>query len=458
MDDLETIYNMLDDVQLRIEYMKGYVRSRQGVYEHNRDQIKVQFRGARSPAPPTNEDIFGKIKQQLLNGENTVDLEIDFTEKEYSKLPRYFKKKFKTHGVTAHVRLKNNGVYEIRCRQFGLNVSGSSKLLEEAKSKFVENLIGQIIEKYKNTQKAKQILKRNNNLAKELQPIQFDQEQIQAAPEPTPIKTLMFCESFEQWFYEFKLPMVSVETGRVYKHKYSKHIKPFFEDFPLTAILPKDCQKILNNIMQEGKTRLWEDIYTLLKQFFEYAFENFLIEKNPMARIKFIKSERVTGTALSLTEERRLLNFVLETKYAPDILLMLYAGLRPCEIESAEIDKNFVTSLNRKQKKKSKVVKTKRIPITPMLKRYLYLFKGNWKVSISALNTAMRPFFKESPNHLYDLRHTFSTRAQECGVSQEIVSFWLGHTANTLNGQVYTHYSDEFLLSQSEKIDYKIPE
>ena len=58
-------------------------------------------------------------------------------------------------------------------------------------------------------------------------------------------------------------------------------------------------------------------------------------------------------------------------------------------------------------------------------------------------------------HHLHELRHTFITRCQECGVAREVVSVWAGHAADkTMTSTVYTHFSDEFMAEQGAKVDY----
>ena len=58
-------------------------------------------------------------------------------------------------------------------------------------------------------------------------------------------------------------------------------------------------------------------------------------------------------------------------------------------------------------------------------------------------------------HHLHDLRHTFITRAQECGIRREIVSLWAGHKAdNTMTSNVYTHFSREYQKAEIMKFDY----
>ena len=59
------------------------------------------------------------------------------------------------------------------------------------------------------------------------------------------------------------------------------------------------------------------------------------------------------------------------------------------------------------------------------------------------------------PNHtLKDLRHTFTTRARECGVDNELVAIWTGHSLSNITSSVYTHFSMELQQEQAKRIDY----
>ena len=57
-------------------------------------------------------------------------------------------------------------------------------------------------------------------------------------------------------------------------------------------------------------------------------------------------------------------------------------------------------------------------------------------------------------NTLKDLRHTFTTRARECGIDNELVSVWTGHSLGNITSSVYTHFSMEFQQEQSKKLAY----
>lgn len=74
------------------------------------------------------------------------------------------------------------------------------------------------------------------------------------------------------------------------------------------------------------------------------------------------------------------------------------------------------------------------IPIFPKLKPYIErLLNEKWQLSDKILTQDFKTIFK---NHsLKDLRHTFTTRARECGIDNEIVSIWTGHSLGNINGK-----------------------
>lgn len=53
---------------------------------------------------------------------------------------------------------------------------------------------------------------------------------------------------------------------------------------------------------------------------------------------------------------------------------------------------------------------------------------------------------------LHDLRHTFATRAMECGISIPVVSKWLGHSNINTTARVYTHVLDDHQIQEAKKL------
>lgn len=131
--------------------------------------------------------------------------------------------------------------------------------------------------------------------------------------------------------------------------------------------------------------------------------------------------------------------------------------MRRGELRSARIENGFIFVKTGKRKLAQLEVE-KKIPITPMLERYLSkasnkAFKEATHSNVEMLTRHFKELCPE--HHLHELRHTFITRCQECGIYREVVSVWAGHAAdNTTTSNVYTHFSDEFMLKEGQKVDY----
>ena len=177
-----------------------------------------------------------------------------------------------------------------------------------------------------------------------------------------------------------------------------------------------------------------------------------------MAKIKVAYYEQKHGVPVTRDEEAA---FIRELKNSPTVnaqayAFILYTGLRRSELASAVVDDKWVTVTTAKQRK-GKSEKIRRIPISPMLKNVMPLIDVAQivKVTPGVLTKHVKDFF---PNHhLHDLRHTFITRCQECGIQREIVSLWAGHAADSsITSTVYTHleqYSDN-QIAEMQKFSY----
>ncbi len=90
------------------------------------------------------------------------------------------------------------------------------------------------------------------------------------------------------------------------------------------------------------------------------------------------------------------------------------------------------------------------IPIFPLYKQVAE--KDCGKLNPRKLSYEFREY---CPNHqLKDLRHTFTTRARECGIDNELVAVWTGHSLGNITSSVYTHFSIEFQQEQAKKLVY----
>ncbi len=281
-------------------------------------------------------------------------------------------------------------------------------------------------------------------------------ETTQQRPQGKSKRGWVFTDFAQEWFEQIHAKKVISDT---YSHDlaiYQKHIVPFFTHRDLAGITTADCMRYGMNMKEKGIGRTAEQCDQILRQIFDYAEAENLIKKNPMEKLKRVKSERENGVPLTKSEERAFVESIRGSRHEAVFLLILYCGLRPCEVTSAQIDGSFVVSQNRKQKD-GKIV-FKKIPITPMLSKHLDVIMNALPIlsslvkSITYINDL---FHKHCKGHrLYDLRTTFATRAQECEVPETVVQAWMGHSAKTLLGRVYTKFSDDYLLKEGMKVNY----
>ena len=151
------------------------------------------------------------------------------------------------------------------------------------------------------------------------------------------------------------------------------------------------------------------------------------------------------NTPLTKEEENTLIKAMKDKPssiYYQAYIFMMYTGLRRSELGSIIVDEKWLTLTTGKQRKGMKE-KNRSLPISPMLRKVLPFIdiEKIKTASTRVLTDRTKEVFEN--HHLHDLRHTFITRAQECGIRREIVSLWAGHKADSsITTTVYTHFQE----------------
>ena len=349
---------------------------------------------------------------------------LKFTEQEILKMPKPFRTIFRTNKVNAHVRKKSDGYYEVRCQIDNQSITASSKVLYEAKAKFIVKLA-------------------------ELR-----------APAPTRrTNKVVFKNYYTKWLETVKKPYVKEDTyKRLYVQASKAYILPTFGERDIRTIKSLELQEFINVFTETERYRTAQKLQQILSSFFEYAVNDEIITRSPMAKIKIAYYEQKHGVPITRSEESAFIRELKNspTVYAQAFAFILYTGLRRSELASAVVDDKWVTVTTAKQRK-GKSEKIRRIPISPMLKSVMSLIDVEKIVNVSpgVLTKRIKEYFPT--HHLHDLRHTFITRCQECGIQREIVSLWAGHAADSsITSAVYTHleqYEDNQLI-EMQKFSY----
>lgn len=366
------------------------------------------------------------FEKQLNERSNARAFEIILL-KRRKQMPSKFREIFNAKWFEKHCRLRENGTYEIRCTINGVALTGSGKDLDSATERFITALLSFVKHRKSQTEQKQEV------------------------------KRVLFCDFAEKWFELVKKPTVKEITYNSSLTVYNAHIKNFFKRAYLDELTAMQIQPLFTKLMEQKKTKTAQNVKVIINQIFKAAIAERLITFNPMDNVKVLKHHSRSGEALTYEEERLFLEKLNTSKFKLTFAIMLFCGMRRAELATAKIDENFVTVTNGK-KRLSDVPSERKIPITPMLRPYLK--KATKKALREAIGYScdmLSRAFKElcPDHHLHELRHTFITRCQECGVAREVVSVWAGHAAdNTMTSTIYTHFSDIFMISEAKKIDY----
>ena len=349
---------------------------------------------------------------------------VKFTKKEINKMPERYQKIFILDDKMVTFRF-HNGLYHARYRRDGYNIEVSGKTFLIMKDKFILRL---------------------NSLERERSLNEF----------PT------FSEFVGDWF-SIKKRTVKESTYKSYVGLCEHNLMPRFGSLPLNEVTRKLVQEYIFELTDAGKNRTAHKLVQLLGAIFTVAMEDYPNLRTPMTKIVLTHYEAKKGSALSKDEEKQLIDYCNSNpNYQGNaaMLVLMYTGMRVGELETMYREGDYLYCESEKIRLGRKKV-IRKIPISPMLKRMIHLidFELVQRTSRYTIRDALKRVFPE--RHIHEFRYTFITRAKECGVNPEVVMLWAGHESDSdvKTSKVdrgYTTYSEEYLLGEVHKIDYKL--
>ena len=349
---------------------------------------------------------------------------VKFTKKEIETMADNLKRLFVVDEKIVSYRCIN-GMYQARFRREGYNIEVASKDFQMMKTKFLEKL----------------------------RRVEIEKANIKIYPK--------FGEFLQEWL-KIKKQTVKPSTYKAYCDLTNFNLVPRFGEMPVNEITRKLIQDFLFEIVDAGKNRTAHKLKQLLGSMFDVIVDDYPELTNPMRKVVLSHYEVKKGKAFTKAEEKMVLDFCKEYPHFQGnsaMLVLMYTGMRVGELTSVQYDGTFITCVSAKTRKGYADV-IRKIPVSPMLKRVLPMI--DWEKVVASNNTTVRDAVKRifPDRHTHEFRYTFITRAKECGVNPEVVMLWVGHESD---GDVktsrvdrgYTTYSDEYLLAEMSKIDYK---
>lgn len=350
---------------------------------------------------------------------------VKFTPKEFNKMPQKYRKLFKYGTVIARIYKTKDNVYEVRCQINNIKYYGSSKRLELAKLKFIEDL------------------------HKDKEP----KKPITVVEEPTIEETpTLTNEYFSTWINDIKKATIKESTLNGYLSLYSCQLKSYFENVALKDVTTKFVQLKINKLISNKNFRTAKKIKTMLGDMFKFAVNNGDLPNNPLANVIVPKYDENHGEAITLEEEKYIVDLLIESrdKYVQAYVFLIYTGMRIGELASAKLDNGWVSIMSEKVRFGLKD-KIRHIPVSPMLAKVLMYIDVPLITSIKrdALIRHIKNYLPDRTTK--DLRHTFITRCRERKIQREITSIWSGHISdNSMTTKIYTHLEQNKELQLEE--------
>lgn len=267
----------------------------------------------------------------------------------------------------------------------------------------------------------------------------------------------------------FKLAMKdflrwSKEEHRAHPNTYKRYqtssvaLLRHFSDVPLDRVTPDDVERFKtvragefktvkskrNRIHVKSKLRpaTVNRELACLKALFNFVIKADVIAKNPVKKVKFLAENNQQNRVLSYKEQKAYLDNATPT--LRDIAtLILETGMRPEEVYSLQPESVNLVMGNLQVRRGKTPAARRRIKLTSaateILRRrmtgletpYIFACETDPSRPIPKINNAHDRAVKASgvaPLRLYDLRHTFATRAAMSGVDLVTLAAMLGHS------------------------------
>ena len=220
-------------------------------------------------------------------------------------------------------------------------------------------------------------------------------------------------------------------------------------------------QKAIDSCQKSSSSK--DVIKSMMNKVFEYALQNDIVSKNYTEFVEYQKDEVIIKRDLFDSEQIHKLLSAPFYHYDAITIILLYTGLRVHEFmdntaENIDLENGFIYVPKELAKNKSSI---RYVPIhdaiVPLLEKFIS-FNGEYIAANSSGKRLYYPnyyrYLKKQGHTPHDTRHTFVSRARECGIDHLVIQRIVGHTSKDITEVVYTHISLEELKESIKNFTY----
>ena len=300
------------------------------------------------------------------------------------------------------------------------------------------------------------------------------------------------------WLTNYEKPTMKPRTYEQYEKIAYTRLIPDLGKYDLEDLTPMVVQKYVAELMQSGNMKTGgglaansiKPITTVIRQSLSIACYLKIASGCELEKLKVPKSEEKPVECFTEEEQRKIEQAVMQDRRDKmrGVIICLYTGLRIGELlalEWSDIDfQKGTLSVNKtcydstdsegryvRKNGKPKTLKSRRViplpkQLLPMLKNMKKNSQGDLVImdrdkipSVRAYQRSFQLLQKKIgiPHHgFHSLRHTFATRALECGMDVKSLSEILGHKNAAITLNRYVHSLLEHKKSMMDKLGKRL--
>lgn len=298
-----------------------------------------------------------------------------------------------------------------------------------------------------------------------------------------------------EWLEFYQKEHIKARTYSRYQGLITMHIVPTLGERNILELGRREIQEFLTQQKKDGNMRNGEKLsatstnmmLSVLNLAFEYACDMEYIEENPCARVRRTKAEAKKIEAFTIEEQRAIEAEIARSgdRRLHGILLCLYTGLRIGELlgltwNDVDLERGVIkiTKTVYREKDESGVwqicvdtPKTKAsdrvIPLPEYIIRmlrqdyessqtpYIVENKKGERMSIRSYQYIFEKLTERAgvrKLNFHALRHTFATRAIECGMDIKTVADIMGHQNASITLNRYAHCMLDHKIEMMQKL------